>query len=61
MTRRKCQRTGKIRHRDEIAAKIALGTVRARPLRDKCEQRVYRCKFCHDWHLTSQDRRTDQA
>lgn len=48
---------GKVGYRDEIEAKIALGLSRQKVLRERCEQRVYRCDRCPFWHLTSQDKR----
>jgi hypothetical protein len=58
---KKCRTTGKISFRDEIAAKIALGHLMARPLRERKEQRTYFCSFCHHWHLTSQEVRRAQG
>jgi hypothetical protein len=55
---RRCPATGKIKHRDEIAAKIALGILASRPLRVIKEQRVYLCHLCKGWHLTSQERKS---
>jgi hypothetical protein len=48
-------KTGKIRYRDELAAKIALAnTKRTRGSRSlKEEKRAYRCPHCTGWHLTS--------
>jgi len=57
----KCKTTGKVSFRDEIAAKIALGRLMARPLRERKEQRTYLCSFCHYWHLTSQEVRHAQG
>ena len=50
---------GKIRYRDEIAAALALATVRHQdgPRRPKLEQRAYRCPACGGWHLTSKPAR----
>jgi len=58
---KKCKTTGKVSFRDEIAAKIALGRLAARPLRERKEQRTYACPFCHHWHLTSQEVRRAQG
>jgi hypothetical protein len=55
---KRCPATGKVKHRDEIAAKIALGIVAAYPLRERKEQRAYSCPFCKGWHLTSQERKS---
>lgn len=53
---KRCATTGKIKHRDEIAAKIALGILATMPLRERKERRAYLCPFCKGWHLTSQER-----
>jgi hypothetical protein len=55
LKRKRCPREGKIIFRDEIAAKIALGHIRAAILRERKEQRAYACG--NHWHLTSQDER----
>ncbi|GAA4706200.1 hypothetical protein [Streptomyces youssoufiensis] len=47
-------RTGKIRYRDRIEAKLAMAGA-GRKGRD--EQRVYRCEHCHGFHLTSTPKR----
>lgn len=54
---RRCKPTGKLKFRDEIAAKITLGHLAAAPLRERREQRAYRCPHGDHWHLTSQARR----
>lgn len=45
----------KIRYRDEIAAKLALATIKNQDKagRPKTERRAYRCPDCGGWHLTS--------
>lgn len=50
---RECS-TGKVRYRDKLGARIALARTWGRA-RD--ESRIYRCEFCHGWHLTSQPKR----
>ena len=50
----KCRRTGKVRFRTLLDAKIVLAK---RSARDKGEVRAYRCQFCHGFHLTSQRKR----
>lgn len=55
--KRRCPVTRKIKYRDDIAAKIALGLLAAMPLREHREQRAYHCQFCKGWHLTSQEAR----
>lgn len=57
-TRRRCNSTGKVRHRDRIAALLVMATSdNAR--RPEREQRAYRCPFCRAWHLTSKQLRTN--
>lgn len=46
----RCPKTGKVRFRDELAARLAL----AGRVGDKGSVRVYPCKFCGKWHSTSQ-------
>ncbi|MEU8760678.1 hypothetical protein [Streptomyces sp. NPDC048659] len=46
-------RTGKFRHRDAIAAKLALARIDTGIGRRR-ERRAYRCSRCGGWHLTSQ-------
>lgn len=53
--KQRCERTGKVRYRTELDAKIVLGIgLRSLPTRPT---RVYECEFCADWHLTSQPKR----
>jgi len=49
----------KFRYRDEIAAKLALATIKNqdRASRPKTERRAYSCPECRGWHLTSWRRR----
>jgi len=50
----RCPKTGKIRHRTELDAKIILskcGSPTSNTARE--EKRVYRCGHCKGWHLTS--------
>lgn len=45
----------KIRYRDEIGARIALGLIKQkRERRAKRERSAYHCPLCAGWHLTSQ-------
>lgn len=53
MTRTTCRTSGKVRHRDRLAALIALAR---RNHNDKGEVRAYRCPDCAGWHLTSKKR-----
>jgi len=46
-------KTGKIRYRDKLAAKIALSKMMSHR-NDRAERRVYWCSFCRGWHTTSQ-------
>ena len=50
-----CQETDKIRYRDRIAAMMGLASCRHNPHGKRQEQRIYRCPFCHGFHLTSQE------
>lgn len=45
----------KIRYEDEISAKLALAQLRFKdsPGRPRTESRVYRCRACKGYHLTS--------
>lgn len=50
----RCTKTGKIRHRNHLEAKIILstcGSPKAGAARE--EKRAYKCKHCKGWHLTS--------
>lgn len=51
---RVCKVTKKIKYRDEIAALLSLATLRREDDPNHTEQRMYRCKWCKGWHLTSQ-------
>jgi hypothetical protein len=50
-------KTGKLRYRDENAARVVLVASRFRRAvgrgKDRREERVYQCQFCLGWHLTS--------
>jgi hypothetical protein len=48
----KCPTADKIRHRDELAAKIALASAN-NGKGDRRESRAYYCRHCRGWHLTS--------
>ncbi len=56
-TTRRRNSCGKVRFRDELDGKIAL--MKAQRARDRrgdpvVEKRVYPCRRCHGYHLTSQ-------
>jgi hypothetical protein len=53
---RRCP-TGKIRYRDQIAAKFALSQAQHKDgsKRGKIERRDYFCQRCRGWHLTARD------
>jgi len=57
----RCKASGKWRYDSERAASIVLAGVRTRAaLRNenrRKEQRVYKCRDCHGWHLTSKEDR----
>jgi hypothetical protein len=58
-----CQ-TGKVRYRDEQAARVVLVVARFRRAvgrNNRREDRVYRCQFCRGWHLTSTPMRTQKG
>lgn len=50
-----CQETDKIRYSDRIAAMMGLASCRRDPQGKRLERRIYRCPFCHGFHLTSQE------
>ena len=51
--------SGKVRYRDDIAAKVALAKIlNDGEARSKDLQRSYRCPLCRGHHLTSQGRKT---
>jgi hypothetical protein len=61
-----CPVTGKVRHRTEHAARLALldcVMARNRGREDRREHDVYLCPKCKGWHLTSmiQPRRSKKA
>ncbi len=49
-------RCSKVRYRDQIAAGLALDTLRREDKPGHTEARAYRCPLCGGWHLTSQKR-----
>jgi hypothetical protein len=50
----------KTRYRDRIAALNALSRIgRHDEERAKAPSRAYSCRYCHGWHLTSQERKTE--
>lgn len=49
-----CKRTGKVRYRTELDAKIRLAKLQ---WKDHGEKRCYRCPFCRGWHTTSQEKK----
>lgn len=46
-------KTGKVRYRDEISAKIALSKIKVKDSPAHTEKRHYLCPECAGWHLTS--------
>lgn len=56
--RPRCLKTRKVSYHTELDAKIALAELKHK---DKGQQRCYRCSFCRRWHLTSQERRHNNA
>ena len=46
-------KTGKVRYRDELGAKIALSNTQRKTAGRRAERRVYKCPYCAGWHLTS--------
>lgn len=55
---RKCIRTGKVKFRSDLDARIALA---GRINRDSGELRTYQCEFCHQYHMTSQTKGRESA
>jgi hypothetical protein len=49
-----CRRTGKLRYPGRTWAELALATAAGK---GREEARVYKCRYCRDWHLTSQTKR----
>lgn len=67
MARRKCSRTGKPMFPNELEANLALADIqrsnahhRRRKYREE-PVRSYPCEFCHQWHLTSQDKNQNRV
>lgn len=58
-TKRKCRRSGKIKWRTELDAKLAMANIdyKMRAATKEKEIRAYRCPFCDYWHLTHQEPR----
>jgi hypothetical protein len=52
-----CGDTTKLRYRSRKKALTALNYLRAHTDRSTVPCAVYRCRFCGDWHLTSQEQR----
>jgi len=53
-----CPKTGKLRYRDELGARIALAKLQSRrSSKRRLERRYYHCPFCSGWHLTSKELR----
>ena len=50
-----CEATGKISYRDKIAAMLVMASCRHARSGTRQERRLYRCPFCHKWHLTKQE------
>lgn len=50
-----CEATGKIAYRDRIAAMLAMAACRHARSGTRQERQLYRCPFCHKWHLTKQE------
>lgn len=48
----------KVRYGTELGAKIALSQTWRSGSATREEMRVYRCRHCYGWHLTSQPRRS---
>lgn len=49
-------KTGKLRYKDKLGARIALSQTAAKTDGRRNESRVYRCPSCAGWHLTSRER-----
>lgn len=57
----RCHKTGKDRYRDRVEAELALADVVWNIRRSLVEpKRSYHCNFCNGYHLTSQDKRTEE-
>lgn len=60
---RTCNKTGKQKFRTEFDAQIAIASVHGKSAKRHRQRfseepkRAYRCNFCHQWHLTSQEKR----
>lgn len=45
--------TGKRRYRDRLGALMTLADIEASGNAERAEKRIYHCRICHGWHLTS--------
>lgn len=54
-------RSRKRRFRTELDAKIVLARLVWKDTAKRRESRVYRCLLCGGWHLTSQEKRTENV
>lgn len=52
-TRKHCPASGKVRFRDEVAAKLAMAEINRLGNSAKAISRVYRCPQCAGFHMTS--------
>lgn len=55
-----CKRTGKVRFRDKLDAEIFLSIATSKNSNRRQETRVYFCKHCSGYHVTSQSMRTEK-
>lgn len=55
-TKKKCRRTGKVKWRSELDARMAMANIdfKMRSANRDKEIRAYQCPFCEFWHLTHQ-------
>lgn len=58
-TKHKCRRTGKVKWRSELDARMAMANIdyKMRAATKDKEVRAYLCPFCDFWHLTHQELR----
>lgn len=54
----RCAKSGKVRYRTLLDAKIALADTHRNPKSKRDEKRYYRCPYCDGWHLTSKEWKT---
>lgn len=58
----RCPQTGKHRYPSQYHAECKLEAIIHNPDQvNRTPQRAYLCGFCHKWHLTSQEMRTEIA